>query len=792
MGIFFNCLLFQALLCLLLGIATAQTTNKWIKCGETKTGETSKGQTIKFIFKATSSRYTDVTLNACSSSFDTILTLKNNKRKQLAFEDDSDVCIRINEYASAVSIPANELGNANGKKYFFYLQGYDDWQYGEYEVKLVCESNDGPGPAPVEPSPPPAPVSPVNEECPRTRQAWHLMNEDERSLYIDGFKQIAERGILKQFVIVHGVSAEHRNSAFLPWHRYFLWELETQIRNLGGRFVCFSLPYWDWTSEVDRYEYNIGNWEILNSGLGSLRDGSSVVRGNNFGNGNYDPYNGNYLQRKICTDGAGCSWTGSTASQLMNKITQEINYYDNNRRTSQVGYGQSLESDGHDYAHVRIGGGGHLGSTGKACDDPIFWMLHCFVDYQYTLWQDCYNHEQVNSQSITSQMYDGEYNANYEMDFGRLEDNQYVASWNKKPFCLNNDIRIRDMHSNQDWNIKYDRGDFFARARVEDNRVCRGNINSDLFTQTNRRRLAEYERKNRKRSQYSGYSEDLFDKLDVKVGSNQKSTEQNVDLFKSWAQMDCEYLTMENRCERPKYFDDCSDMEIVEQERNYGRFYDDIDITLDELKEKVGNVQCMIDTREQFYSWAYETGNLLGLCRGDYDRFCDREFKNEEPAQDQCLARADRKQKRDKDRNERRKRERPEKNRQNGGGPGYRPGGGRGRGGRGRERERRNGGDNGGDNGRRGTRGGNRGYAGMSDYLSHQIENDTNPSDKFSQFEEILLSAVLNGLIISIVLLIFMCCYYFVNRFNAIANNKAREPQQNEQLHKYDAVDIEE
>ena len=176
------------------------------------------------------------------------------------------------------------------------------------------------------------------------------------------------------------------------------------------------------------------------------------------------------------------------------------------------------------------------------------------------------------------------------------------------------------MHSNQDWNIIYDKGDFFDRARVERNFVCRGNINPGLFGDQSRRRLAAY-RRNRRRSQFAGYSEDLFDKLDAKVGADSKSNEENSDLFKSWAQMDCEYLTMTNRCERPKYFDDCSDMELFEQERDYGRVYEDINITLAELIEKVADVPCMVETREEFYDWAYQTGNLLGLCRGDYDRF---------------------------------------------------------------------------------------------------------------------------------------------------------------------------
>ena len=37
----------------------------------------------------------------------------------------------------------------------------------------------------------------------------------------------------------------HTTAAFLPWHRYFLWEFESAFRTeLGSDYECFSLPYW--------------------------------------------------------------------------------------------------------------------------------------------------------------------------------------------------------------------------------------------------------------------------------------------------------------------------------------------------------------------------------------------------------------------------------------------------------------------------------------------------------------------------------------------------------------------
>ena len=49
----------------------------------------------------------------------------------------------------------------------------------------------------------------------------------------------------------------------------------------------------------------------------------------------------------------------------------------------------------------------------------------------------------------------------------------------------------------------------------------------------------------------------------------------------------------------------------------------DINVTLDELIDKVRGYQCMVATRRKMHLWAKLNRNLLGLCRGDYDTFCD-------------------------------------------------------------------------------------------------------------------------------------------------------------------------
>ena len=91
----------------------------------------------------------------------------------------------------------------------------------------------------------------VSSQCSRHRKPWHLISDEERDLYINGMTALATQGKLKLFTQQHdiwdgnlGSQQAHGTSSFLTWHRYFIWELESNIRELGGQFECFSLPYW--------------------------------------------------------------------------------------------------------------------------------------------------------------------------------------------------------------------------------------------------------------------------------------------------------------------------------------------------------------------------------------------------------------------------------------------------------------------------------------------------------------------------------------------------------------------
>jgi hypothetical protein len=54
------------------------------------------------------------------------------------------------------------------------------------------------------------------------------------------------------------IAVAHASDGFFPWHRWYLWNFENQIRQLGGSYACISIPYWDWTSDAATYGGNFG------------------------------------------------------------------------------------------------------------------------------------------------------------------------------------------------------------------------------------------------------------------------------------------------------------------------------------------------------------------------------------------------------------------------------------------------------------------------------------------------------------------------------------------------------
>ena len=90
----------------------------------------------------------------------------------------------------------------------------------------------GPTPSPT-PSPTPDPTpeptpKPTREvvDCPRHRKPWHLISDEERLLYINGFLELHEQGVITEMANIHATAWNNGfDEIFFPWHRYFVLEV---------------------------------------------------------------------------------------------------------------------------------------------------------------------------------------------------------------------------------------------------------------------------------------------------------------------------------------------------------------------------------------------------------------------------------------------------------------------------------------------------------------------------------------------------------------------------------------
>ena len=456
----------------------------------------------------------------------------------------------------------------------------------------------------------------VSGGCPRIRREWNTMSQSDRDLYINGFLQLASNGVIAKFTDQHAdVTAEeqaHVASTFLPWHRLFLFELETQFRNLGGQYACFGLPYWNWGEDRDEYVNNYRSWTILNSGLGGAGDANDnycvtdgaftadVYTPTNCPNSWQDSQGRCCLRRTTYADGTN---TGMYTTQMNDDAVMASTRYGRDNGGN-GGARREIEFGPHGLAHCTFGicGGGHLGDGFRSPDDPIFYLLHGMVDWLWALWQDVNDYEQVDKASLTRTHYNGQLtysDIDFLLEFDVLE----AESWS----TLDGTATSRDMHSIQDTSYlgyTYEYGSFFDRQQ---------NFPTNLLDSTwfyddpNSRRRRRRLRKMRESSTRK-FTDLAYQQLESQYGDDAYTLDGRRELVKTLTKMECEFdNTGGYECERPAYFDDCSDMELG---YNIYNNKPDVNLTLAELIEKVKDYPCMVETRKMMYPWVSQVGGI--------------------------------------------------------------------------------------------------------------------------------------------------------------------------------------
>jgi len=445
----------------------------------------------------------------------------------------------------------------------------------------------------------------------RHRRSWSSLSNTERQLYIDGFQELAKRGITQLFTETHIDSSEHGNDEFLPWHREYIWQLETAIRDLGGAYKCFTLPYWDWSDEPTPYDVDFNSLTlfITASGLGGDGDGQCLTD-DVWGEGHYVTEKGECLERDLDypDEGTVCTW--STPAEVMDVILKDERYKK---------FRSALEGKPHAYPHICIGGdaSGAM-ATYNSPDDPIFYLHHCFVDYIWALWQDCHNYDGANVESDSDEYY---------------ADVDYLLQYDPQSFTR----RVRDTFDIvADFDVSYEKGAFWTSANVAGD-CGSGNINGAWFYNLDE---AEEEFASANSALASVMHADE-DGSEAELECDHRSSEEaSQDIFKNlrtdnpdwtrqelvheWAKEVCYWeqalsYAAEGACVPGDDFYACDDLEIRDGEL-------DIRVTKAEMVNDPNRSQCQIDSVNLQYDWAKQFNQLQFLCRGCMDPFCDRDF----------------------------------------------------------------------------------------------------------------------------------------------------------------------
>jgi hypothetical protein len=362
-----------------------------------------------------------------------------------------------------------------------------------------------------------------NPECTRVRRAWHLHSEEERNLFVEGLVELRNHDDFSldkfmEFADIHTVpythAVIHQSSANLFWHGYILWELESRIRDLGGKFSCFSMPYYDTTTDYGRES----NPSILDGvgGLGTIGDPEDSNAVKDFANGamtdkfwipNENLCTAEEDEYPYCTikrQGVDESLNGL----IIQPATEQMFYFKPGTVYSDYAYFSKIYQWNRPYDPMafmteldRELFGTYWGAYQSY--EPVWWLFHSFNQYQLGAWIDCHgvlndpdtgyssycggSHTQLDdigdcadgtqfSQILADSLGD-DYIDNYvktgKFDFS-LDAPLYWVYMSDSPEQYSHlkanqvPVTIRSLWDHAQWNVKYDVGTFFDESGLRD------------------------------------------------------------------------------------------------------------------------------------------------------------------------------------------------------------------------------------------------------------------------------------------------------------------------------------
>ncbi|KAI1332965.1 Di-copper centre-containing protein [Xylariaceae sp. FL0255] len=169
----------------------------------------------------------------------------------------------------------------------------------------------------------------------------------------------------------------HQTATFLVWHRYFVYTLESLLRNECG--FTAVMPWWDET----KYSGNFASSDVFSSSwFGDIPDITASGQGTCVDTGAFAD--------DTLHVGPGSANTNHCLSRALNDTdTAQVSSDYVNSCMSQSDYDafrSCFEYGPHAYGHNGIGA--VMSDVPSSVGDPIFFMHHLFVDRNFRVWQN--------------------------------------------------------------------------------------------------------------------------------------------------------------------------------------------------------------------------------------------------------------------------------------------------------------------------------------------------------------------------------------------------------------------
>jgi len=218
----------------------------------------------------------------------------------------------------------------------------------------------------------------------RTRKHYDRLTPQERQRFVQALLALKDDGRYDQHVRIYQRATcwARRGPAFLPWHRHLLLRFEEDLRSAEPDV---TLPYWDFCR--DRSTQSSLWDEDFMGGDGRPHDGMVITGPFATEAGGWPLVHGGFLVRRLGQDPVAPTLpTADDLEHVLNDPRYDVAPWDS---SAPAGLRNRLEGwvrgpALHNRVHAWVGG---VMARDDAPDDPLFWLVHAFIDKQWSDWQ---------------------------------------------------------------------------------------------------------------------------------------------------------------------------------------------------------------------------------------------------------------------------------------------------------------------------------------------------------------------------------------------------------------------